>query len=75
MVCNIFIEGICFLKPEIFSKLLPIDLCTNDFWNWVTGLEMGYWLASRNTETILNILISQFSALFHQSLQIISFFF
>ena len=36
-------------------------------------LGMGYWIASRDTEMILKIFVSRFSATFPYNLQLISF--
>ena len=37
------------------------------------SLELGYWIASRDTEVILKIFISRFSAAFFYNLQLLSF--
>ena len=61
MVVNLLIKQISFFlkfeffKNYCFSTFVPIIF---------QGLELGYWIASRDTEMILKILISQNSATF-----------
>ena len=62
-----------FLKVEIL-KIIVYRIIVYEPMSFLKfGLQLGYWIASRDTEMVLKIFISRFLARFPNNLQLITF--